>query len=180
MGNKFIEEKNMKNTAVLLVLLIICIIANGQEGSVEKSTGGIQTGFLGLWLYDELKLSDAMALRGEIGLTARFWNKNAISATQSGGVIAPVLTIEPRWYYDIKKRKSKSKDIAWNSGNFISINIRYQPDWFIITNYGNPNTVDQLAIIPTWGIKRNIGNHFNYEIGTGFGYQFISPKATTL
>ena len=24
--------------------------------------------------------------------------------------------------------------------------------------------------MPTWGIRRNIGNHFNYETGIGIGY----------
>jgi hypothetical protein len=27
--------------------------------------------------------------------------------------------------------------------------------------------VNQISIIPTWGIKRNIGNHFTYETGIG-------------
>ena len=35
---------------------------------------------------------------------------------------------------------------------------------------------DQISLIPTWGIKRTIGNHFTFETGIGFGYRYIFAK----
>lgn len=28
-----------------------------------------------------------------------------------------------------------------------------------------------------WGIRRNLGNHFNYETGIGLGYRYIFAKS---
>jgi hypothetical protein len=36
--------------------------------------------------------------------------------------------------------------------------------------------ISDISIIPTWGIRRNIGAHFNYEVGAGFGYRYIFAK----
>lgn len=88
--------------------------------------------------------------------------------------MTPVISVEPRWYYNLEKRLSKSKSISGNSGNFVSLQTSYHPDWFVISNYDNLKTFNLITIIPTWGIKRNIGKHFTYEtsIGVGYGYQF--------
>mgnify|MGYP003668620850 CR=1 FL=1 len=41
-----------------------------QSASVEKSVFSIQTGFLGLWVNHEAKLTNKIALRTELGLDA--------------------------------------------------------------------------------------------------------------
>jgi hypothetical protein len=46
-----------------------------------------------------------------------------------------VLTADPRWYYNLNKRVSKSKSIDRNSRNFHSLKTSYHPDWFVISNY---------------------------------------------
>ena len=61
-----------------------------------------------------------------------------------------------------------------NQGNFLSIKTSYHPDWFVISNYDNINIISDISIIPTWGIRRNIGKHFNSE--TGIGYRYILAK----
>ncbi|MBC8320738.1 MAG: hypothetical protein ISR55_07375 [Bacteroidetes bacterium] len=166
----------MKKATLLFILSGLTLIVLSQENYVTKSTGGIETGFLGVWLYDEIRLTNVVALRGEIGLSSRIWNDKVVTAVNSGYYVALVLTLEPRFYYDLKSRYSKSKNISGNSGNFVSINIRYHPDWFIISNDDNPNNVNQLALIPTWGIKRNIGKHLTYEVGCGIGYEIYFTK----
>ena len=35
---------------------------------------------------------------------------------------------------------------------------------------------NNLILIPTWGIKRNIGNHLTYETGIGIGYRYVLAK----
>jgi hypothetical protein len=90
--------------------------------------------------------------------------------------MTPVITLEPRWYYNLNKRISKSRNIRGNSGNFLSVKTSYNPNWFVISNYDNIQIADQISIIPTWGIKRNIGNHFTYETGIGLGYRYIFAK----
>ena len=161
----------------IFLALAFCGLINevkAQTASVEKSIFGIQTGFLGIWGYNEAKLSNKIALRSEIGFDSGIWGGDFYDKT--GFLMTPVLTLEPRWYYNLDKREKKSKRIDGNSGNFISLKTSYHPDWFVISNYDNINIVSDISIIPTWGIRRNIGNHFNYETGIGFGYRYIIAK----
>lgn len=161
----------MKN--ILLTFIFCCLIATSkaQTASVEKSTFGVQIGAVGVWVYNEFKLSNNIALRSEIGLSAKFHEY-----TEATLYLAPVITLEPRWYYNLKKRSAKEKDTAWNGADFISIQTSYVPDWFIIPivhSYWISYNHRQISIIPTWGIRRNIGDHFNFEAGLGIGYEYI-------
>ncbi len=149
---------------------------NDQSASVEKSIFGIQTGLLGIWAHNEMRLTDEIALRTEIGMNAGVWTGTFYPET--GYVMLPVITVEPRWYYNLEKRVRKSRSIAGNNGNFVSVQTNYHPDWFLISNYANLISFNTVTIIPTWGIRRNIGEHFTYEtaFGIGYGHQFRSSK----
>ena len=169
-SRKFTMKKNL--TLVFLSLSIFC---NAQNVSVEKSVFGIQTGFLGIWAHNESRLSNTIALRSELGFDSGIWGGAFYDGT--GFLLTPVLTLEPRFYYNLNKRNSKSKVITNNSGNFISLKTSYHPDWFVISNYKDVSIISDISFIPTWGIRRNIGTHFNYEAGFGFGYRYIFAKA---
>ncbi len=159
----------MKNSYLLLIFtLLISKLSLSQVASVEKSTYGIQTGTLGLWIHNESRLSNKIALRGEIGFDGSIWGGNFYPKT--GYVFAPVFRIEPRWYYNLDKRITKGKNTNANSANFVTIQTSYRPNWFTVSNYENVEIVSQISAIPTWGIKRNLGKHFNYETGIGIGY----------
>ena len=160
---------------ITLVFLSLSFFCNAQNVSVEKSVFGIQTGFLGIWGHNESKLSNTMALRSELGLDAGILFTDYQGRSGAGFLLAPVLTLEPRFYYNVNKRSSKSKDISNNSGNFISLKTSYHPDWFVISNYAD-NIISDISFIPTWGIRRNIGPHFNYEAGAGIGYRYVFAK----
>ena len=155
----------------LLVTLILCgFLFNSwaQDASVEKSTFGVQTGWFGFWLYNEAKLSKEIVLRSEIGISGEFYINGYYD--NSWFLVGPTFSLEPKWYYNIKRRNDKGKSISGNSANFISLNTKFVPDWFYTTNNDKLIFFEQLSIIPTWGIRRNIGNHFNYEAGIGLGY----------
>ena len=156
----------MKKFIVATVLVLLSYSATSQNASVEDHVFGVQTGFLGLYFHGETKLSDKFALRGELGLDFGFWQSNVYY----NFVLVPVIVIEPRFYYNLEKRVKKSKRIDGNSGNFISIKTSFNPDLFIISNHENVSIIPTLQIVPTWGIRRNIGKHFNYETGLGIGY----------
>jgi len=49
------------------------------------------------------------------------------------------------------------------------LNLTYNPDWFYIGGEDNLNIISTLAIVPKWGIKRTVGQHFTYEAGIGLG-----------
>lgn len=164
----------MKRNIITLVFCGLSLIAQSQDASVEKSTYGVQTGFFGVWAHNETKLSSQIALRSEFGFDTELWGGAFYDKT--GYVFAPVITIAPRWYYNLNKRLKKDRRTIGNSGNFIAIKTSYHPDWFVISNYDNVSIVSDISIVPTWGIRRNIGRHFTYEAGIGIGYLYYFAK----
>lgn len=150
------------------------LLTKAQNISLEESTYGIQVGAFGGWAHNETKLSNSIALRTEFGFDSQTWGGNLYKGT--GFLLAPVITLEPRYYYNLKKRVKKSRHIEGNSGNFISIKTSYHPDWFLISNKDNISIISDVSIVPTWGIRRNIGPHFTYEVGIGIGYKYIFAK----
>lgn len=164
----------MKKILLTLTFCGLTFIAKSQTVSVEQSTFGIQTGFLGIWVHNEAKLSNQIALRSELGFDSGIWGGSFYEKT--GFLLTPVITLEPRWYYNLNKRKSRSRRIDGNSGNFISIKTSYHPDWFVISNYDDIRVISDISMIPTWGIRRHIGEHFTYEAGIGIGYRYTFAK----
>lgn len=164
----------MKKNFLSIIFCGLTLIVKSQTASVEQSTYGIQTGFLGIWAHNETKLSNSISLRYEIGFDSGIWGGDIYEGT--GFVLTPVITLEPRLYYNLNKRLNKSRKIDGNSGNFISIKTSYHPDWFIISNSKNISVISDITIVPTWGIKRNLGKHFTYETGIGIGYRYAFAK----
>lgn len=162
-------------TILLMGLSLSLLAQKNNTPSVEKSIFGIQTGFMGLWGYNESGLSNTIALRSELGFDGGFWG--GIVYEKTGFILAPVITAEPRLYYNLKKRTAKSRSIDNNSSNFVALKLRYHPDWFAISNYEGVSVVSDISIIPTWGIRRRIGKHFNYEVGAGLAYRYFFAKS---
>ena len=164
----------MKKLFLTLLLCGLTFIVKSQNASVDQSTYGIQTGFLGIWAHNETKLSNTIALRTELGLDSGIWGGDFYDGT--GFLLTPVITLEPRFYYNLNKRVNKSRRIDGNSGNFISLKTSYHPDWFVISNTDNISVISDISIVPTWGMRRNIGKHFTYETGIGIGYRYVFAK----
>lgn len=160
----------MKKTLFILALCGLASFAKSQNVSVEKSTFGVQTGVLGIWAYNEARLSNSIALRTELGFDFGIWETTYYDDYKSPFLLTPVIVIEPRFYYNLKKRSENSKRIDGNSGNFIALKSGFHPDWFVLFNTDNAPVVRDFSIIPTWGIRRNLGEHFNYETGIGVGF----------
>lgn len=155
---------------IITTVLLISYTGTAQTTGVEKSIFSVQAGFLGAWVNNEVRLSNEIALKSEFGLDVGL---RGCSDCETQYVLAPVLTLEPRWYYNIEKRSAKGKIIKNNSANFVSFGFTYYPDWFVISNATNAYIENQIIIIPKWGIKRAISNsNFNYELGIGIGKRY--------
>jgi len=166
----------MKKVAVILIL-VFNLNLNAQEISVEKSIFGIQVGFgtrAGIWLNNETKLTNSIALRSEIGLE----NDYTVGTHYEGAgfILQPIVSLEPRYYYNLEKRNSNGKKTNNNSGNYVSVRTSYHPDWFVLNLDDNITKTADLAIVPTWGLKRQIGAHFTYETAVGVGYRVVYVK----
>jgi hypothetical protein len=166
----------VKRTMIVLLLVFSVVVGYSQEtqetqetqkASVEKSVFGIQFGVLGLWAHHELKISNQVALRSEIGIEVGLWLND--TGSKNFQTSLPSLALEPRWYYNLNKRANQDKRIDGNSGNYISLRATY---YFYDYSDTDKHNINQPWLVPTWGIRRNIGNHFNYEAGAGIGLGF--------
>lgn len=159
----------MKQT--LLVLAAFATLSlhaqeEASEPSVEKSVFSIQTGIFGLWVNHELGLGRKIALRTEIGIEPFTVTDNATD--QSDVILSPVLTIEPKWYYNLDRRARKGRNTANNSGNSIGLLMHYNAPLFVIgdSKILEPN---HLAVGAKYNIRRVYGKHFNFEAGFAAG-----------
>ncbi len=152
--------------------------SNESNARTEQALSEIQIGSFGIWYAYELGLTPAISLRTEVGLEAayiRFGNgvslPNEYYSFQEDYAIVPELNLIPRWYYNFSKRQDKSKITANNSANFLALKLSYSPSLFAITSTKNPGPINQIELIPKWGIRRALNQHFNYELGIGMGYR---------
>jgi hypothetical protein len=163
------------------ILFIVFLISNftqsqNTNNNLEKSIFNLQTGVLGTWLNNEIKILPNFVLRSEIGLDAGLFTRD-FSNSNTTTFLTPVINFEPRWYYNINKRSKNNKTVKNNSANFFTTSISYHPDWFVISSNENLNVYNQLSVIPKWGIRRSIANsNFNFEAGIGLGYRFYFLK----
>jgi hypothetical protein len=149
--------------------------SNLAPASVEKSIYGIQTGFLGTWLYNESRLNNEFALRSQVGFDFRV---EGIREFESFGPNSDFygilhLSLEPRWYYNLDRRLKKGKNIDRNSGNFVALLTSLNLESVSFTNNDRIRSLDQIRFVPKWGIRRSLGKHISYEAGFGFGYAFF-------
>ncbi|WP_373784528.1 hypothetical protein [Kaistella sp.] len=154
----------MKKILSITLLLIGASTFAQEKASVEKSIFNIQTGFVGLWVNNELKLSDQIALHSEIGMEPSWFVGN-------GTQWHPNFRLEPRFYYNLNKRSEKGLNISKNTGNFFAIAFNYRPETVLFPNNKNLGAIESFSIVPKWGIRRNLGKSFNYEAGAGLGFR---------
>lgn len=167
----------MKFFIASILLVTSSIFAQQQDQtsvSVENSVFGIQTGFFGIWVNNEARLTNNIALRSEIGFDAAVFGGSLYGETKFA--LVPVIAVEPRYYYNFARRVRKDKNISNNSGNFLTVKLLYEPDWFLISNDDNIRALSQFAIIPKYGLRRVYGKHFSFELGLGVGVVTYSGK----
>lgn len=160
-----------KILVVLFVFGLFIQLAKAQDVGLEKSIKGVQIGYPGIWAYYEPKLGGPISLRVEAGLFSGYLRSSVYG--KAGLISVPELTLEPRWYYNLSKRSLKSKKTAGNTGSFLALKMSYYPDWFVLTSLGELPTISHVAAIPKWGIRRSIGQHFDFEAGIGLGVRRV-------
>ncbi|PLX12767.1 MAG: hypothetical protein C0598_05475 [Marinilabiliales bacterium] len=159
----------MKKLIQLIIFLFLSlnIFCQEEKASLTESNMGLQIGTFGVWAYNEAKLSNTLTLRSDLGLDVYF--KHSGNKIKSGYLI-PALSLEPRFYYNLKRRLRKSKRIDSNSGDFLGLKIKLNTKVFLIPS--DAEALDMITITPLWGIKRAIGRNFNFEFCAGGGYRY--------
>jgi hypothetical protein len=75
----------------------------------------------------------------------------------------PIFQVEPRIYYNVKKRYDRGHFLN-NSASFFSLNSGFT----FATDYPSHS----LFIVPKWGFRRAMGKHFIFEAQIGGGLWF--------
>lgn len=164
----------MKKIFLLGMICLSSFVFSQEKASVKKSVTGIQVGFFGAELYNEARLSESFALRSQFELYPSIWGGDMYSKT--GFALTPRISLTPKFYYNLQKRKDLGKNISNNSGNYLALKVEYIPDWFVISNTTDITVSETVSIIPTWGLRRNFAKNFNYEFKAGLGVGKILKK----
>ncbi|MGQ1946115.1 hypothetical protein ACT3CD_03300 [Geofilum sp. OHC36d9] len=163
----------MRRVIIAVVLLCLIVKASAQDAGVEKSVWGVQLGIYPISLYNEYRLTNSLALRSEIGFSYGWSGGGGIDASNYWAII-PNINLEPRFYYNFKRRNRLNKRIDGNSGNYLSVNVGYTAGGFAIAK--NTEVYSSFNLIPTYGLRRNIGKKFNFEFAFGVGHSWTFKK----
>ena len=168
----------MKKLILAVIFVSISIVTLAQElptpkniPSVEKSMFGMQMGLEGIWFYHEGKLTKRLALRSEVGLQGI--SLSAPFEKNYSFAFAPMIALEPRFYYSLNKRSLNGKDISGNAGEFFGLRLGFMADRFPLIEENYIQGAHTLEVMPTWGIRRNLGKRFHFEASVAAGYRRI-------
>ena len=158
----------MKKKLLLTGLIVISFFNKKKNKKIKKNNNRKQIGLFGIDFYNETRLADKFALRAEASLFPAIWGGDLYGKT--GFAFYPALTLQPKYYYNIARRAEKGKNTKNNGANYLGLQVRYIPNWFVISNTENVSLSNQINFIPTFGIRRNFSENFNYEFKAGLGY----------
>lgn len=158
-----------------ILLLLFGLSLPEAYAQVVKTTG-IQAGFLGAWVHQEIPLADRWVLRPEVGLDGTI----VVNGAYEGLHLGPVIGLTPKYYHNLGKRQAQDRPIAYNNGDFLGLKINYHPGWFLLSKEDNLEQIRSLFIIPHFGIRRFVGSHFQFEVGGGIGYHYMIDNATII
>ncbi|MEM6769136.1 MAG: hypothetical protein AAF597_01015 [Bacteroidota bacterium] len=159
----------------VITLLLICFTCSSlsAQPTVESDITGLQFNLLSILVYHERGLSDEIALRLEAGATTGFRYRNLNGNTSLNLWLQPFVLAEPRYYYNFAQREAKGKRTSNNSGNFVGLKTEYRLPRFLASTFGDGRRpAGQFSFIPRWGIRRDLGSGWDFELGLGAGWQF--------
>lgn len=138
------------------------MISFAQNATLEKNILGISIGLNPVTLYDEIKLTNNSSLRLEAGLG--FYVSSGLFVNDQWGII-PSLSLNYKYYYNLKRRIQKGKRIDGNSANYFSVGtlVNFSE---IAGDYNYKSNSTGAATI-NYGARRMIGKSFNFEWATG-------------
>ncbi len=162
----------MKRFIFGIVFSIALIQLYPQSERIQSIHSAKMTLF-GLSYSYELALGHESSLNFELMLASAFGSDILYG---DYWLVAPVLRIEPRLYYNYVKRTIKEKKVINNAANYFSLSTDYQAGIGIGQNAAsNAN----LSVVLKWGIHRAIGRHFFFEGAVGPGAMATSPDDWT-
>lgn len=155
------------------LLVLVCLLnlgfAYAQEEPQTEDTYGVKLGLIGAWGFYEKAIGNDFTLNSEIGYIGGFLRGTDAKLDY---VFTSVINLEPRYYYNLKSRHNKGKDIAKNAANYLGVELYYVPDLLSSSNRAGIDVSKAFGLIPKYGFKRNLSELINFEFAFGIGYSW--------
>lgn len=149
----------MKIRSFFLFLLLLCPSLSYTQ-KVE-SLHSIRLGYPDITYSYEHALRKQFSINMEAGVTWG-WQYSNHNTTLT---FSPIFLLEPRCYYNVNKRFNDKRFIN-NSASFFCVTTSFHSAIF------HEYRRSYLSVIPKWGFRRAMGNHFLFETQIGGGIQF--------
>lgn len=138
--------------------------------SINKSSYGVELGFLNAGIFYEFRIARAFSLKNEF----KFSKTYLINSSNAPFYFQPEIIVQPRWYYNLQKRHKKGNRTVNNSANFIGITGSYRPTWFSLPE-NTKYLEESVSYTVDWGLRRSFAENFHFEFIVGAGvYNIIS------
>lgn len=136
-----------------------------RASSIDINIAGISVGF-------EQPLGGTFTFAARLGLQAGLsyaWN------IYDGGSfyysLHGAISVEPRWYYNFRRRLLNGRSIRANSGNYLSVEAMYLTPPIARNNDGK---AQGFLLTPMWGMRRVWPSRLFLEFAAGVEVYFIS------
>ena len=163
----------MKKSVLLLVFMSLFIseIFAQKSNTTLYSFPKVELGFQGMGVGYEIALGGKTLIDVNAGLGGGYTVNTGVN--YEWGFIDPAFyaITEFRYYYNLPKRLSKNRNMGNNAGNYVGAQVKYATSeiFNIATNISLHNT---LLTEVHWGIQRNLGKKFLFNLHLGLGYAY--------
>jgi hypothetical protein len=155
------DSYTIKYRLFLTIVLLSSFAIQAQEENSKQSQWSFQAGVMGIWLNNEIRLSEKFALRNEAGVEMINWSisHKFLTYGDKEPIIPLVLTTEPRFYFAGQNAK-----VSW----FLSLKTSYHPPVSLFSS----NQHSDISVVPIIAVRTKFGKRFIVEAGGGIGYQY--------
>ncbi|MGV3588814.1 MAG: hypothetical protein ACO1OF_17545 [Adhaeribacter sp.] len=161
---------NIRFLSIILFCTTFSIKSFAQESNDVENVHSAKITYLSLAYSYEHAIGKQAVLNGELKFATGLGANYFINEGKTWYVVAPILRVEPRYYYNYLKRADKGRKIINNSANYLALSINQSLNPIIKSlDIGFTN---EFSVIPKWGIKRAMGRHFLFETAIGVGYRY--------
>lgn len=156
-------------TTLFFFLFAVCLTAqDSAPTSVASSLNSIQANLGSVYFVHEKGFTDKFTVRLEAGVMQQFRFLSPDANDESYYGLRPVVKVTPRLYYNLEKRAARGRNTANNSGDFVGLTATYLPNFFVWNTNENVIAVNNFRAHVHWGLRRQLGKHFDFEFTAGF------------
>lgn len=157
-------------TVLILGFSAYSLLAQGHVVSNQS----VIVNIIGAIYQYEAPVGQQMTVLGSAGLVSPIllWSNGDFNFA-----MAPVIGVEPRYYYNLKRRAAENKVTTLNAANFVSTEVQYI---FKSIIYRNVRSSSGLLVAPMWGMRRIFNNRWFLETSGGLNIFFRNDTGTVV